>query len=518
MSRIRSLLSAAVAPIVRVTGNRPYVVGIAGTVVALVAVLVPLSMMWLIRHQVIDHQRETAENLNAMVALDLENNFRFYDVQLEDLVHDEQAFSANPGAAPGEHDRARLFKSLPAESYVDGKFVVDAAGIIVASQWDREESVGMSVKDRLYFIEQKNNPNAGLYISHPFLTRSPRGGHVMALSRRLSAADGSFAGVAIFEVRLELFQRLFERIHLEAPGVVHILLDDGTMLASKPYSDGVVGSSVAASRMYKRFADSERGTLIARGRDGVERLYTFSRVAGLPFIAVVAPSMDDVLADWRQHFRLVAAASVFWGIALTVGAWLLALTLRQKLRVQAELARLAATDPLTKLHNRRTFDARFDAEWRHAMRTQRPIAVLFIDIDRFKLFNDTYGHAEGDNVLTSVAQCIGGTVRRSVDVVARYGGEEFVVLLPDTEQAGATRVAQTVCRNVRGLDIENKGSDSGWVTVSIGCAACVPAPGENMDALLAAADALLYEAKSSGRDQVRSGALAPAVAKPVPPG
>ncbi|MFC4276651.1 sensor domain-containing diguanylate cyclase [Achromobacter aloeverae] len=517
MSRIRSLLSSAVAPIVRVAGNRPCAVGIAGTVVALAAALVPLSMMWLMRHQVIDHQRETSENLNAMIALDLENNFRFYDVQLQDLVSDEQALAAHGQAVLADTDRAGIFKSLPLESYVDTKFVVNAMGVIVAAQQKGKDNIGMSVDDRRYFIEQKNKPDIGLYISHPFTTRAKEGGHVMALSRRINAADGSFAGIAFFEVRLEFFQRLFERIQLDAPGVVEILLDDGTMVASKPYSDVVVGSSVAASPIYKRLADKGRGTLIARGRDGIERLYTFRRVAGLPFFAVVAPTMDDVLEDWKRHFRLAAAASVFWGIALTVGAWLLALALRQKLRVQAELARLAATDPLTKLHNRRTFDARFDAEWKHAMRRQRPISALFIDIDRFKLYNDTYGHAEGDKVLASVAQCIGATVRRSVDVVARYGGEEFVVLLPDTEEAGAARVAEEVRRNVRGLDIENTGSQIGRVTVSIGCASCVPAAGELKDALLAAADALLYKAKASGRDQVRSAPLAPAATEAVAP-
>ncbi|ALM82399.1 diguanylate cyclase [Bordetella sp. N] len=504
MSRIRSLLSAVVAPIVRVTGNRPHVVGIAGSVIAIIAVLIPLAMMWLIRQQVIDHHRETSENLNAMIALDLENNFRFYDVQLRDLVSDEQALLSRTPVMVGDPVNQRIFKSLPAEAYVEGKYVVDKAGVVVASQWDTQDNLGVRVDDRAYFTAQKNSPDTGLFISHPYLSKTRQGGLYIALSRRLSGADGTFTGIALFEVRLELFQRLFDRIYLEAPGVVEILLQDGTTIASKPYSDTVVGRSAATSPIYAAMAGRDSGTLIARGRGDVERLYTFRRVAGLPFIVLVAPSMHDVLDEWNRHFRLAAAASLFWGLALTAGAWLLAFTLGEKQRVQGELAKLAATDPLTQLHNRRTFDERFQVQWQSAARTRRPVSVLYIDIDRFKLFNDTYGHAEGDKVLAAVARCIGRSIRRSVDVVARYGGEEFVVLLPETELAGAQSVAETVRANVRALDMENKGTDIGRVTVSIGCASCVPAASEQGIALLQAADGLLYQAKESGRDQVRA--------------
>ncbi len=509
MFRIRSLLSALVAPVLRVAGNRPYTVGVAGTVIAIIAALVPLAMMWMIRQQVVDHHRETSENLNALIALDLENHFRFYDVQLRDVAADEEDLLAKSPAMLGDPHNMKLFRSLPAESYVDGKFVVDADGVIVSSQRDWSENVGLHVEDRMYFMVQKASPNAGMYISHPFVSRTRGGGWYIALSRRLNDADGKFAGIVFFEVRLELFQRLFERIQLDAPGLVEILLADGTTLALKPYSDAVVGRSIATSPIYQRMAVQDNGTLIASGRDDVERLYTFRRVTHLPFLAVVAPTMDDVLDEWQRHFRVAVAASVFWGIALTVGAWLLALTLRQKLRAQAELARLAATDPLTQLQNRRTFDARFEAEWKHAIRRQRPISVLFIDIDRFKTYNDTYGHAEGDNVLAAVARSIAGTVRRSVDVVARYGGEEFVVLLPETDQAGARQLAQAVRRNVRALDIGHAGGNEGWVTVSIGCATCTPAAAEHRDSLMALADELLYKAKAAGRNQVQSGVLSP---------
>jgi diguanylate cyclase (GGDEF)-like protein len=223
-------------------------------------------------------------------------------------------------------------------------------------------------------------------------------------------------------------------------------------------------------------------------------------------IAVVAPSLDDVLAEWRRRSLIAGGLTLALGAVFVVLSWLLAFTLQDKVAAQAELIRLAATDPLTGLSNRRVLDRRLDEEWLRARRHGSPMSVLFVDIDHFKQFNDTYGHAAGDEVLTAVAECIASAVRRPVDLVARYGGEEFAVVLPDTPAAGATSVAEKIRKRVQGMSLFYGQSGHGSVTVSVGCATCVPAQGASASGLMAAADAQLYAAKSAGRNRVSAAA------------
>jgi diguanylate cyclase (GGDEF)-like protein len=231
-------------------------------------------------------------------------------------------------------------------------------------------------------------------------------------------------------------------------------------------------------------------------------MFTYAHVPGTSLIAVVSPAVDDVLAPWRRRATISGALTLAFGAVFVAVSWLLAFALRGKLRAQAALTRLAATDPLTGLGNRRVLDNRLDEEWRRARRTGQPLSALFIDIDHFKHFNDTHGHASGDEALSAVAECISTTVRRSVDVVARYGGEEFAVILPDTSADGALTVAEKIRRRVQAQDILQGGDDTVAVTVSVGCATCVPAQGANAFDLLAAADRQLYVAKAAGRNRV----------------
>ncbi|MBB5458385.1 hypothetical protein HDG33_002028 [Paraburkholderia sp. Cpub6] len=132
----------------------------------------------------------------------------------------------------------------------------------------------------------------------------------------------------------------------------------------------------------------------------------------------IAPAVDDVLAPWQRRSRVAAALTISFGSVFVLVSWLLAFALRDKQRAQAALLRLAATDPLTGLSNRPVLDKRLDDEWKRARRENKPLSVLFIDIDHFKRFNDTYGHESGDEVLVAVADCIASVARRSADLVA----------------------------------------------------------------------------------------------------
>jgi diguanylate cyclase (GGDEF)-like protein len=168
------------------------------------------------------------------------------------------------------------------------------------------------------------------------------------------------------------------------------------------------------------------------------------------------------------------------------------------------LAELAQTDGLTGLLNRRAFDAAAAEEVGRVSRGDGPVSLLLLDVDRFKAFNDTYGHPAGDDCLRAVADCVRAVVRRKSDRPARYGGEEMVLILPNTSEADAIALAYDLRERIRALQIVHAGSEKGIVTASIGVAT-LTSGGGSLDAarLIGRADEALYVAKASGRDVVR---------------
>lgn len=169
-----------------------------------------------------------------------------------------------------------------------------------------------------------------------------------------------------------------------------------------------------------------------------------------------------------------------------------------------ELIRLSNEDPLTGLYNRRYFNEAIHAEWDRAERSGEPLSLVFIDIDCFKTYNDTYGHLQGDQALIKVAQVLKDHMRRSSDIAARYGGEEFILLLPNTAVQGAQVVATNIMEAVDGLKIEHSATSTGkYMTLSIGVATWSGAADMTETQLVAQADLAVYQAKSDGRHQVR---------------
>jgi diguanylate cyclase (GGDEF)-like protein len=175
---------------------------------------------------------------------------------------------------------------------------------------------------------------------------------------------------------------------------------------------------------------------------------------------------------------------------------------------QARLRQLATVDPLTGIANRRTFDTALDLEWRRAVRGRTTLALLMTDVDRFKSFNDVNGHVVGDRCLQLIAGVLAGGARRAGEVVARYGGEEFAILLPGSNLAQASAIAERLLDEVRELDIPRVEPQGGSdVTISIGVACMSPAreadpvdPGPTI--LVEACDKALYAAKAAGRNRV----------------
>jgi len=166
------------------------------------------------------------------------------------------------------------------------------------------------------------------------------------------------------------------------------------------------------------------------------------------------------------------------------------------------LEELSLRDDLTGIANRRRLQQMLTEEWNRARRYERPLAFILLDLDHFKLLNDTQGHLEGDECLQKVAHYLAETLRRTSDLVARYGGEEFAVLLPGTDLAGALKLAEQLRAGIETLALPHEAAPAGRVTASFGVAALVPAPGQTPDALVEAADTALYRAKTAGRNRV----------------
>jgi diguanylate cyclase (GGDEF)-like protein len=177
---------------------------------------------------------------------------------------------------------------------------------------------------------------------------------------------------------------------------------------------------------------------------------------------------------------------------------------QSKLRfANAELARLAFEDALTGIATRRVFEKALAAEWCRCLRNEEPVSLILIDVDRFKEFNDDYGHLAGDECLKRVASVLKRAVHRPSDLVARYGGDEFASLLTETNLSGARRVAEVMRAGIECDEISNEGSSvSGHVTASLGIATLTPGQETDCSHLVRLADQSLYEAKRKGRNRV----------------
>lgn len=174
------------------------------------------------------------------------------------------------------------------------------------------------------------------------------------------------------------------------------------------------------------------------------------------------------------------------------------------------LQRLVAVDALTGIANRRQFDRSLERELRRARRDAQPLSLIFLDLDEFKRFNDTYGHARGDEVLRGVARTLNETFRRGGDFVARYGGEEFAVVLPGVDARRGALYAERLRRRIWRLHIPYGAAQmTDRVTISGGVATVTPPMTATAEELLAAADKALYRAKCLGRNQIASATVEP---------
>ncbi len=277
---------------------------------------------------------------------------------------------------------------------------------------------------------------------------------------------------------------------------------------------GIKAAEVIGTREHWRgFYDEPRpclADLVALGRTGeIDALYVTHDHVGGEAAAAHGRKAENWCVMPRMGARLylaVDAGPIYdsHGKVVAVVETLRDMTVQKE--AQAELERLALRDGLTSVANRRSFDSTLNAEWRRATRESRALSLLMIDVDFFKLYNDTYGHQGGDECLRRVAGAMSSVVKRSSDEVARYGGEEFAILLPTTDQPGACIVAERIRVAVEELAMPHaRSAIADHVTISIGVASMAVSMQAVPTQLVGIADQALYRAKQQGRNRVATG-------------
>lgn len=473
--------------------------------VLLVMSVVGLSL-WQQRADAWRSAERTAENLLTILSLEISNRFALVDIVLREAVD-----TVADTSVPMDAKRRRLARAEAAERYIGAVLILDAEGEIILDSQRPQRTANFA--DRDYFVVHKEQSDHGLFVSRPYRSRLRGGDPSIGLSRRLFKRGGGFSGVALVAFRLAYFRELLSSVDVGDGGVLAVSRSDGLLLARHPPlpGDRDIGMDVSGSTNFRRILADRAGAFTATATiDGADRLYTFRPIDGTDLFLSVGLSVDAILAEWNRRAVVIGSATLFVSALLIGQALLLRRELGRRASAEADLAVLSMTDSLTGLPNRRRFDEFLNREWRRASRTGAPLSMLLIDADRFKELNDRFGHVRGDEVLRQLSTTIAESIRRPGDLAARFGGEEFAVVMPDTEAAGARRVAETIRDRVSRLGV----SDGSTLTVSIGVASARPSPESHVEGFIAQADAALYAAKGAGRDRVHEAAGDPPSSDP----
>lgn len=480
--------------------SHPELILTLGSCLAVLAIMAIVGYL-LVRERVNVEQSaiRSSNNIVQLIESDILRNVELYDHALQELVWavGRKELPEVPGVL-----RQRLLFNQAVDSRRGDVLWLDKQGNVVGDSTSivpRQANFG----DNGVFQAHLHHPHLGLLVGPPFKSKLANQEWSISFSRRIADASGQFAGIAAGSLRLSYFSELFQRLDIGEDSSVNLLNTDGQLLARQPTrpQDPLIGANFAEYPNFQRILGQRSGTFTAHsGVYGGQRMYTFARVGELPLIVLVVHASDEVFQPWRRTAMLVGVAT---GLLCMGILWLtlqLGRELRRRRLAERGLATLAATDSLTGLPNRRRLDQVLRQEWARAQRNRKPLAVLMVDVDHFKAFNQRHGHAGGDHALREVAKTIELCIRRPADLAARYGGEEFQVVLPETDLAGARLLAERIRASVEAL--APLGEDNESVTVSIGIGLYQPGTQDDLASVLGAADEAAYRAKAKGRNRV----------------
>ena len=411
-------------------------------------------------------------------------------------------------------DRKRLHRLLHQQAQImpqlHGLFIYDAQGYWLVTD---KTSVPANANnaDRDYFEYHRTHPSRDVHIGPVIKSRSTSE-LIIPISRRLDAPDGSFAGVLLGTIKVDWFLQYYGDFKIDQRGALVLAMRDGTILVRRPFSDKIIGTSLAKSDIFlKHLPQADQGVAEATAVvDGTQRIYGFQALPTYPLVAEAGLSRESIVEPWRHDMIKSVLILVLLLIGLSAFGWIVLRQLRERIAIERALLQahqtlksLALTDALTGLGNRRRLDGVLDSELGRARRQDYSLAVVMLDLDYFKRYNDHYGHPAGDRCLQRIGEVLQAALKRPGDLAVRYGGEEFTLLLPDTDVDGATTLVQEILDNLRRLGIEHLTSPLGIVSISAGIAVGYPARQALTAAtLMAAADGALYVAKEQGRDRL----------------
>jgi diguanylate cyclase (GGDEF)-like protein len=473
-------------------------------------------LSWNARSVQLQEMSIATANLARAMAQQADDTIKEADTTLVGIVERVEYDGASPTALARLH---RLLAMRTTElPQLNGLFVYDENGKWIA---DAQPTLlrNFNNADREYFVFHRTHADLGPHIGIPVISRST-GKWVIPISRRINHADGSFGGVAVATVNVDFLESFYDSLQIGQAGAAALISNSAIMMAHRPFSDRTIGQSMLNSPLFNAYiSKGPVGTaFIKSAQDGVTRLNSYRPLEHYPLFVGVAFSKDEILAEWRRSTLWHSSGVIFLVVMVSLFGWRLIKQIELRTQAEAEvvhardalenlnrtLERLAMQDGLTGLANRRQFDVTLGNEFSRAMRNASTLALIMIDVDCFKQYNDIYGHAAGDECLRTISRTIKDlTPRRPGDLAARYGGEEIAVLLPNTDVAGAVTVAEKIRTAIRNLEIEHLGNPAGFVTLSAGVDALAPVRGAaEPTKLIHAADKALYMAKAGGRNRV----------------
>lgn len=477
---------------------------VAGAIAILMLAGLSASMLYQSHRQATLSASENSSNITLMAQRAIRRNIEVIEAALDRLVFRYQY--APDTSIPKAQLAAYLFGSSVRHLLFSA--ILDANGALVSQSRSGGEEITNAAVGKDFFLAHRNNPNAGLFISAPLNVNFGRPYQVVVVSERLSHQDGSFAGIALMTLDLSYFRETFEDLSLGEFGFIALYSEDGVVYMHYPYPAPMVGHSLrekANVEKIKSQPEMRQGSFFATSPvDHIERFYTFHRIPDTRLVVLLSYSKESIYRHWRDILHTILALLFSIVIVYCLMYLRLKRELQTRLAMEEKLSELAQNDALTGLLNRRKLDQILQDVWQNSHRNPHSIfSILFIDVDYFKFYNDTYGHQEGDKVLVSVAKTITDSLPRASDHAARYGGEEFVVLLNQTDSNGARLVAERIRSSVEQLAIRHNTSQAGIVTVSIGVATLCEDRHTRMEELIKAADSALYRAKGNGRNNVQ---------------
>ncbi len=485
--------------------------------IAISLIFLVVWSVWQTRVQTLEQSKGATANMARAMAQQASDTIKSTDNILRGIVAEMESTETHRLKPPALH--RLLTEIMQDQPMLSNLSVYDATGAVIAHSYPDRSRLA-SISDRDYFRFHAQSPDRAPHVAGPILGRITNE-WVITISRRVNDQSGRFAGIALATIRVDFFRNYYKEFNIGNFGTILLATDKGILLVRLAQKETAVGYDISKGPVFREYmSKGPVGTaMLVANIDGTERLYSYRHLEQYPLLVAVALSKEDIFATWQtQTYQIIFLTTLLLLLLGIIGVRLVYMInakdaveyelrdAKEKLEdLNSELETQASIDVLTGLPNRRKFEATYKIEFQRAARNQSPIAIIMLDVDRFKQYNDRYGHPAGDECLSQIGRMLREKgPNRATDLPARYGGEEMIVLLPDTDLTGAIAIAEKIRLAIRALGIEHTANPDRIVTISAGVAACTPSQADpNLAAhLLKSADKALYAAKAGGRDRV----------------